>query len=379
MPQNAPTLDFSDSLVPNQAPADFSDALVPTASPGAQPIRTAALKPGESIYRRYSTIDPEKTKQVLASQLPPVGAAIGELGGPLGAAAGAAAGTQAERFLGQKPTVAETGENALFYGGTSGIMKGVGKLGEWLGLFGPKTAPEMWSAANEALGVPKSEISLPMGAKGPEAAFIDPGRAVVERAGIAPNDLAKMSPFEQAQRIAPAWHSAGSEVSAIADTATKSGTTFDAGKSLFKAMGTMPPDVEAYAEKFIKRQMDGLGIVDLRKATPEEGRQLLQALYGASKNYQNVPVRDVLYNAVRNDLTTAVPQLDHALKSYAGLTRAMEATQEAQAAGMVKRAPSAAATAWKGLPRPVQQGVVQGGALVLGAGGMKKLSDMAGF
>jgi hypothetical protein len=350
----------------------------PLNAAGAQPINNAPLRPGESLYKRYSKIDPEATKQIIAGALPPIGATVGEVGGPIGAAAGAAAGTQAERLLGQQPTAGETAKNALVYGGTSALMKGVGKLADWLGLLGPKAGAESWQAANEALGVGKNEISLPMGAKGPEEAFVNPGRAVVERAGIQPNELAKMTPFQQAQRIAPAWQSAGSEVSAIADTATKNKVTYDAGKSLYKAIDNLPsPDAQNQVLKVVSRTAKELDIADWRKATPSEGRQLLQALWhDTPKMYHDLPVRDIVYSATRGDLVDAVPQLDHALKSYAGLTRAMEATQEASAAAMSKSAPSGAAKAWQGLSYPTRRAIVAGASGALGAGTLREMGKL---
>src|ERR1700730_17855517 len=199
MPQNQ-TVDFSDALVPNTGATDFSDALVAkNTSPATTPLSAKPLpaQPGPALARQQflrktaPNLTEEGVMGATAGLLPPIGATLGEMtpAGPVGAGVGAGLGTEAERLLGQKPTHTEAAENALFYGGTSGIMKGVGKLADWLGLLGPKTTPEIWSAENEVLGVPKGEISLPLGAKGPEAAFIDPGRAVVERAGITPQEL----------------------------------------------------------------------------------------------------------------------------------------------------------------------------------------------
>lgn len=337
---------------------------------GAQPLNTAPLKPGESIYKRYA---PPQSKEavegVIANQFPPIGATIGDMaGGPIGSAAGAAVGTLAQPLLtGQKEDYGKAAENALLYGGTSKVLSMVpdamGKLADWFGI-GAKTPMEEYQAANEALGIRKTQIRGPLGATDPNDFQGIPGRSVVERAGVTGKELAKMTPFEQAAKIAPAWKSAASEISAVADAATQNGVTFDAGKSLTQAIGKMDsPQMQDQALKIVKDTAQKLGVPeDWRAATPNDVLQLRRALY------DNLPARyrNVVYGAVSGDLKAAVPQLGPADQAYSELRAAMDAIKSKQQAFIAKPQPSPAAQVWNAIPQPIRRALP--GAALIGTG-----------
>lgn len=329
---------------------------------GAQPVRNVALRPGESIYRRYSTISPEATKEKIAENLPPVGATIGEMaGGPLGSAIGGGVGTLAEPLItGGKEDYGKAAENALLYGATSYGLQKVGpmlgnaydKVARFIGV-GPKSAPELWQAANEAVGASKRAISLPTGATGPEQAYVNPGQTLVERAGLDPKQLAKMTPFEQAQTIGPHWRAAGAEVDAIADTATKNGVTLDAGKSLTQALKNVDsPQIQQRMTDIMADTGQQLGIQDWRKATPNEMLELRRATWD---NLGKTKYGPSLYGALTRDLKDAVPQMVPADQAYSGYMGAMDSINDKQAASMVKSEPSGLAKVWASLPAPIRQ------------------------
>jgi hypothetical protein len=361
---------FSD-VQPIQAPQAFSD-VTPIASQtaGAQPLNNAPIRTGESLYKRYAPPQSaEAVKGVIANQFPPIAATIGEMAaGPIGAAAGAAAGTLAQPALtGQKEDYGKAAENALLYGGTSKVLSMVpdamGKLADWFGI-GTKTPMQEYQAANEALGISKKQIRGPLGATDPNDFQGIPGRSVVERAGVTGAELSKMTPFEQAAKIAPAWRSAGSEVDAIADLATTHGVTFDAGKSVTQAIGKMDsPQMQDQALKVIKDTADKLGVPqDWRAATPNDVLQLRRALY------DNLPARyrGPVYGAITGDLKAAVPQLGPADQAYSELRGAMDAIKSKQQAFIQKPQPSAAEQAWNAIPTPIRRALP--GAALIGTG-----------
>lgn len=384
------TLDFSDALVPKADALDFSDALVPkvTSPPPLPASVTGAIanpKPGTSIHWQNPpgtrAERKQATDQVLAGSAPAVGSAVGDLAGPSGAAAGAFVGTMAEPlFVGGKPDMGKAVENAAIYGGTSyglGLLgDAASKISSWFGL-GAKTAPEEWQAINDALGVSRTQIKGPLGATSPDDMWGIPGRSVLSRVGVTGKELSKMTPFEQAQRIAPAWKSAGAEIDAIADTATKNGVKFDVGKSVTQAVQNIDsPQVQDRALRVLSDTAKQLGIQDWRAATPTEALALRRALW---ENLGNTQWGKPLYGAVTRDLKSAVPQLAPADQAFSELQGAMQAIKRGQQAAISKAPVSPAAQAWQSLPKPVRYalpfvaGAAGGGALVRGAA---KLSDM---
>jgi hypothetical protein len=164
-------------------------------------------------------------------------------------------------------------------------------------------------------------------------AGIDPGRGL-RAEGFNAQQLDQMTPEQRGAAIVPKWNAAGKAVSLMVEGATDKGVTLDVGKS---AMGVFnkiaDPALQERAIQVFNDTARGMGIDDLRNATPTEARALRTALrshssFGPGGDLSSIKgIGTQLYRAVSGDLQDAVPGLQPIDQHYADLNEAVKANQ----------------------------------------------------
>jgi hypothetical protein len=193
-----------------------------------------------------------------------------------------------------------------------------------------------WSDLNQSIGTPASKaIRIGKGQGDVSTAYGIPGRAL-ETEGFTKEVLQKMTPPEQASAIGPRFQAAGKAVQATADKATESGTTLDAGKSVFSVIKDRikDPGLQDKAIEIINSHQQELGIDNIRKATPTQALALRQALrndanFGPNASMDSLRgVGRAIYSAVSKDLHDAVPGMKEVDMHYGDLAQAVDVVRQ---------------------------------------------------
>jgi hypothetical protein len=306
----------------------------------AQPGVTTAQRASSPVYRDVMAGSLGAAAGVLAPEaLPAIGGITGAA--TTGAVGGAAASTTSQAVRGENPVSAEsleqTGGAAALGALGGGLLKGAGKLLE-TGIFGdglanyfadagggkfvPTDEANQIQKIHEAIGVKPGDMNIGLGATTAQDAYNLPGRAIL-KAGIKPQDLEGLTPFQQAEKLKPVWNKAGEAVAAAAQKATDAGVKFDGAKTLTSAIGDMLDPEGSKALALANDTAKQIGIKNWAKMTPNEAVELKQALW------QRLPqrFRGPVYGALSKDLNKAVPEMIPVNRDYTELRSAMDAIQ----------------------------------------------------
>ena len=166
-----------------------------------------------------------------------------------------------------------------------------------------------------------------------EGAATNPGRGL-HNIGLDSDTLSKMNPFERMKTVYPAYQDAGQAVNEAVKDATSKGVTLDAGDSAFSTLKSINnPNLQQKSIDEFNQLTKDSGIIDQRKATPEQVLALRRSLQAGANFGPNGPyatlggVRANLYRAVSSDLHDAVPGLGPIDQHYSDLNSAMKVMQ----------------------------------------------------
>jgi hypothetical protein len=167
------------------------------------------------------------------------------------------------------------------------------------GKFIPTDEANQIQKIHEVLGVKPGNMNIGLGATTADDAYNLPGRAIM-KAGLKAQDFEGLTPFQQAEKLAPVWKKAGENVAATAQRATDAGVKFDGAKSLTQAIGDMLDPEGSKALALANDTAKQVGIKNWAKMTPSEAVELKQALW------QRLPqrFRGPVYGALTRDLNS---------------------------------------------------------------------------
>jgi hypothetical protein len=368
------------NAIPTMAASESAD--YPGAQKGLSPFTTAgkreaALGEGYSDYMKQSGEFAGTVAGAMATGGLSEGPGALKLLGR-SAATGVGAGTGAFAGGATPTEAAETGGMAAV---SQPVAEAIGAVGSKL--LSPKAAPaassitDEWRKINDAIGVKANAIRIGENATDLSQAATMPGRALA-KVGLTSDQLAKMTPLEQQQAIAPVRQQAASDLNRAFQEATDAGTKFDVGKSAFDVFKNIKGPGQQKAIDAFNDLAQEVGITNQRQATPLEARELRQALsYGARFGQGGdlsslASIRAELYRAVNRDLHGTVPGLQDLDQFFSDVKAAGQATRNS-VAKMATQAPEPVPTAGQKALKLTKQvlpwlpGLASGGYALRGA------------
>ncbi len=335
------------NAIPTMAASESAD--YPGAQKGLSPFTTAgkrqaALGEGYSDYMKQSgefagtAAGTMATGGALAGVKGLAGVAARALATGAGASVGDLAGGASPKEALEQGAMATVSQPVA-----EAVGAGVSKLLSPKAAAPVTSAVDEWRKINDTIGVKANAIRIGENATDLSQAATMPGRALA-KAGLTSEQLAKMTPLEQQQAIAPIRQQAASDLNRAFQEATDAGTKFDVGKSAFDVFKNIKGPGQQKAIDAFNDLAQEVGITSQRQATPLEARELRQALsYGARFGQGGdlsslASIRAELYRAVNRDLHGTVPGLQDLDQFFSDVKAAGQATRNS-VAKMATQAP----------------------------------------